>query len=162
MSLSSDSAPSKNVLHRDDRIVGQQQKPESITAEIDRAFSLLGRCWREGVRQGIVVNARPVWVRNYCTYFSVYSVRCVARLRAGSDSPGDTSVAIPVRSQVFERRWPPGPVAIFKTDRVGRRCWAPASVGYRRCNVRFALADIASYVPIKAVKGFGQGVIRLS
>lgn len=68
------------------------------------------------------------WARNYLTYFSVYSVRRRTHLRAGSDSPGDTSGAMPVRSQVFERRLPPGPVAILGTDGVGRRCWDPASL----------------------------------
>ena len=52
--------------------------------------------------------------RNYLTYFFVYSVRRVrANLRAGSGCPGVSSGAAPVRSQVFERLWPPGPVAIL-------------------------------------------------
>ena len=43
----------------------------------------------------------------------VYDALCT-HLRPGSDSSGDISGAAPVRSQVFERRLPPGPVAILK------------------------------------------------
>ena len=45
--------------------------------------------------------------------FSCTQHAVVTRLRAGSDSPGDTSGAKPFPSQVFERRLPPGPVAIL-------------------------------------------------
>ena len=54
------------------------------------------------------------WHATICPYFFVYSVRRVrANLRAGSGCPGVSSVAGPVRSQVFKRLWPPGPVAIL-------------------------------------------------
>ncbi len=49
--------------------------------------------WGERQDLRIVVSVRPGWARNYLTYFSVYSVRCSEHLRAGSDSPGDTSGA---------------------------------------------------------------------
>ena len=58
-------------------------------------FAPFGLVWLAGGRTyGIVVSVRPGWARNYFTYFSVYSARHVVTcLRAGSDSPGDTSGA---------------------------------------------------------------------
>ena len=67
-----------------------------------------------------VVSVRPVGLRNYLTYFpcTQHAVRrACARART---VPGTPVGRMPVRSQVFERRLPPGPVAIF-TDGVGRR-----------------------------------------
>ena len=62
--------------------------------------------WVDGREAGFrfVVSIRPGWVRNYLTYFFVYSVRRKTHLRAGSDRPGGHQRAAPVRSQVFERR----------------------------------------------------------
>ena len=44
-------------------------------------------------RVSVVVSPTAVGLRNYLTYFFVYSARCRARLRAGWDGPGDTSGA---------------------------------------------------------------------
>ena len=88
-------------------------------------------CWLSfGERQDlrIVVSIRPWGARNYFTYFWPCTQYVVSYLRAGSDSPGDTSGAKPFPSQVFERRLPPGPVAILKLTGVGRRCFGPASL----------------------------------
>ncbi len=90
-----------------------------------------GVCWFGGLaggRVGIVVSARPGWARNYLTYFSVYSARLVRACARARTVPGTPVGRMPLRSQVFERRLPPGPVAIF-TDGVGRRCLGSASLG---------------------------------
>ena len=75
----------------------------------------------------IVVSVRPGWARNYFTYFFVYSARRFVPARGLRQSRGH-QWGDAVYSQVFERRLPPGPVAIF-TDGVGRRCLGSASLG---------------------------------
>ena len=70
--------------------------------------------WLARGSTGIVVSIRPGLVTQlFDLLFRVLGTLC-AYLRAGWDGPGDTSGAMPVRSQVFERRLPPGPVAILK------------------------------------------------
>ena len=56
-------------------------------------------------------------LRNYLTYFFVYSARRQGRACARARIvPGTPVGHAPVRSQVFERRWPPGPVAVLSSD----------------------------------------------
>ena len=55
-------------------------------------------------------------LRNYLTYFFVYSVRWVRTCARARTDPGTPVGHAPVRSDVFERRWPPGPVAILGSD----------------------------------------------
>ena len=55
-------------------------------------------------------------LRNYLTYFFVYSVRWVRTCARARLDPGTPVGHAPVRSEVFERRWPPGPVAIEGSD----------------------------------------------
>ncbi len=92
----------------------------------------------------------------FCLLFRVLGTLC-ARLRAGSDSPGDTSGAAPVRSQVFERRLPPGPVAILKLTGLAVDAGIlPLFLDRDETRV-FALADIRICVPKRNVKGwFGR------
>ena len=72
-----------------------------------------GRIFRQGrTLQRFVVSVRPGWVRNYFAYFFVYSARCVRACARARTVPGTPVGRMPVRSQVFERRLPPGPVAI--------------------------------------------------
>ena len=52
----------------------------------------------------------------------------------------------PVRSQVFERRLPPGPVAILDTDGDGRRCLGPASLDGGVNKRTFCLGWILDYM----------------
>ena len=67
-----------------------------------------------------VVSARPGGTQLFDLLFRVLGALC-ARLRAGSDSPGDTSGAAPGMSQVFKRRLPTWAGCDFGTDGVGRR-----------------------------------------
>ena len=60
----------------------------------------------------IVVSIRPGWARNYFTYFFVYSARHFVPARGLGQSRGH-QWGEAVYSQVFERRLPPGPVAIL-------------------------------------------------
>ena len=61
----------------------------------------------------IVVSVRPGWARNYFTYFSVYSARCSDAPARGLGQSRGHQWGEAVYSQVFERRLPPGPVAIL-------------------------------------------------
>ena len=66
--------------------------------------------------------------RNYFTYFFVYSARCSDAPARGLRQSRGHQWGEAVYSYVFERRLPPGPVAILVTDGVGRRCFGPASL----------------------------------
>ena len=97
---------------QDERLVGERQDSRPPKADFQR------RCQHTAG-----------WVRNYLTYFFVYSARCGAYLRAGSDSPEDTSGAMPVRSEVFERRLPPGRVVILELTGLAVDALNPTSTG---------------------------------
>ena len=97
------------------------------------AFSFgFGVGWREAgplsPQADIVVSVRPGWARNYFTYFFVYSARCCDAPARGLGQSRGHQWGEAVYSQVFERRLPPGPVAILKLTGVGRRCLGPASL----------------------------------
>ena len=70
----------------------------------------------------------------------------------GLGCPGDTSGALPVRSEVFERRLPPGPVAILVLT--GLAVYAENlplfGFGMKRT---FCLDGVRIYVRLDGVKG---------
>ena len=81
-------------------------------------FAGLVVCWFGGLaggRVGIVVSARPGWARNYLTYFSVYSARLVRACARARTVPGTPVGRMPLRSEVFERRLPPGRLRFLLT-----------------------------------------------
>ena len=68
--------------------------------------------WLAGGRKGIVVSVRPGGTQLFHLLFRVLSTSFRACARART-VPGTPVGRMPVRSQVFERRLPPGPVAIL-------------------------------------------------